>query len=163
MKSVTTIFSLLLVGSLMSFSGDKQEVDWHGWNKGYSKGLDKGKVILVDVYTDWCGWCKKMDKTTYSNKEIVNMVEENFVPIKFNPEEDKTYTIDGNEVGGRKLLQIISNGNHSGYPSTYFLFPSRREIKKVPGYKGPGKFKKALKKMMAYKQQLEKRRQSQSN
>ncbi len=160
MRKVNTLWSLLIIALLMGFNSDNSKLDWYGWNKGYPKGLETQKVILVDVYTDWCGWCKKMDKTTYSNEEIVKIIEENFIPIKFNPEEDKTYTIDGNQVNGRKLLQIISSGQHSGYPSTYFLFPSKREIKKVGGYKGPKAFKKTLNRILAYKKKINQQRNS---
>lgn len=155
MQKLSTLLSLIMIACLMGFSGDNAKVDWYGWNEGYSKGMESDKIILVDVYTDWCGWCKKMDKTTYSNQTIVKKIEEKFIPIKFNPEEKKTYTIDGNEVGGRQLLKIISSGNHSGYPSTYFLFPDKRQIKKVGGYKGPKAFKKTLQKILAYKEQLD--------
>jgi len=160
MNKLNTILSVVVIAFLMGFSGDKKQVDWYGWNKGYQKGIKKEKVILVDVYTDWCGWCKKMDKTTYSNPDIVNMIREDFIPIKFNPEDKKTYVIDGNKVNGRKLLQIISSGKHSGYPSTYFLFPSQREIKKVGGYRGPKAFKKTLKNIKAYKQKIESKQQT---
>ncbi len=155
MHKLNTLLSLIMIAFLMGFAGDKSEVDWYSWNKGYSKGLESNKIILVDVYTDWCGWCKKMDKTTYSDKDIVKTVEEKFIPIKFNPEEKKTYKIDGNEVGGKQLLKIISSGNHSGYPSTYFLFPSQRKIRKVGGYQGPKDFKKTLQKILAFKKQLD--------
>ena len=143
----------LTVLVLTGFTADTQKVDWNSWNEGYQKGLNSDKAILVDVYTDWCGWCKKMDKTTYSNGKVVQKIEEHFVPIKFNPEEKKTYTIDGREVNGRQLLKIISNGKHSGYPSTYFLFPDQRKIQGVSGYKGPADFQKTLSKMITFKEQ----------
>ena len=150
-------FRLVLVGmtflALAGFTADTQSVDWNSWNKGYKKGLNSKKAILVDVYTDWCGWCKKMDKTTYSNGKVIDKIEDHFVPIKFNPEEKKTYKIDGREVNGKQLLSIISNGKHSGYPSTYFLFPDKRKIQGVSGYKGPKAFMKTLDKMIAYKKQ----------
>ncbi len=151
MKWLRYILLTSVFMSFLSFTADKQSVDWNSWNEGYQKGLNSDKAILVDVYTDWCGWCKKMDKTTYSDKKVIDKIEQHFVPIKFNPEEKKTYTIDGREVNGRQLLKIISNGKHSGYPSTYFLFPDKRKIQGVSGYKGPKAFMKTLKKMVAYK------------
>jgi thiol:disulfide interchange protein len=45
----------------------KAELKWYGWNEGYAKAVKEGKIVLVDAYTDWCGWCKKMDRDTYSN------------------------------------------------------------------------------------------------
>lgn len=146
MKRLLYLFSCLLI--LMAFKGDNSDVDWYGWNEGYPKGIEEDKIILVDAYTDWCGWCKKMDKTTYSNEEVVQVIEENFIPIKFNPEEkNKTYKIDGNEVKGQKLFQILTQGKRAGFPTTFFLFPESRTIRMVSGYKGPQDFKKVLNNM----------------
>lgn len=152
-KPVRLIAPVIAMVLLSGFTADTQKVDWNSWEQGYQKGLNSDKAILVDVYTDWCGWCKKMDKTTYSNSDVVGKIEKHFVPIKFNPEEDKTYEIDGREVNGRQLLKIISNGKHNGYPSTYFLFPENRKIQGVSGYKGPKAFKQTLDKMIAFKKQ----------
>lgn len=153
LRPLQYILVLVIPFVLVGFKADNQKVDWNSWNEGYQKGLKTDKAILVDVYTDWCGWCKKMDKTTYSNGEVINKIDKHFVPIKFNPEEDKTYTIDGREVNGPELLKIISNGKHNGYPSTYFLFPEIRKIQGISGYKGPKAFKKTLDKMIAFKKQ----------
>src|SRR4051812_21578649 len=59
---------------------------WYGWNEGYEKAIKENKIVLVDAYTDWCGWCKKMDRDTYANPEVIKKLNQHFIAIKFNPE-----------------------------------------------------------------------------
>jgi thiol:disulfide interchange protein len=69
-------FGFTLVLMLTSFAPPQKpaqhvELTWYGWNEGYAKALKEGKIVLVDAYTDWCGWCKKMDRDTYTNPTII--------------------------------------------------------------------------------------------
>ena len=49
------------------------------------------KPILVDVYTDWCGWCKVMDRKTFANADVQAYIQENFYPVKFNAEQKSSH------------------------------------------------------------------------
>ncbi|MGC6414302.1 MAG: DUF255 domain-containing protein, partial [Bacteroidia bacterium] len=48
-------------------SDDEEGVTWYNFTDGYNKAVKEGKIILIDAYTDWCGWCKVMDKKTYTD------------------------------------------------------------------------------------------------
>ncbi|MCS6933655.1 MAG: thioredoxin family protein [Chitinophagales bacterium] len=86
------------------------------------------KPLIVDFYTDWCGWCKHMMRTTYSNPTLAAYINQNFYPVKFNAEGKDTVTFLGNRYGpmnsgprathslAYKLLQ-----GKMAYPSTLFL------------------------------------------
>lgn len=152
MRILKPLFAFLLILPFLAFQSDNTKVNFYTWNEGYPKGIKKNKIILVDVYTDWCGWCKKMDRDTYTNKDVAEIIDKHFIPIKFNPEKKKKYKIEGKEVGGRQLLYIISQGNHSGYPSTYFLFPEVRKVYMESGYQGPKRFKSTLRKYVKIKE-----------
>ena len=57
----------LLVLLTATLSVQSQEtITWFEWEEGINKSAEENKKIIVDLYTQWCGWCKKMDKTTYS-------------------------------------------------------------------------------------------------
>jgi thioredoxin-related protein len=78
----------ILALSLMVGSSFKAEegIKWLDFNKGYELAKKKNKIMIVDVYTEWCGWCKRMDKDAYEKPNIINAINEDFIPVKFNPE-----------------------------------------------------------------------------
>lgn len=109
--------------TLTAFKPEKKtaELKWLGWNEGYALAKKNKKILLVDCYTEWCGWCKKMDRDTYANEDVIKKINADYVPVKFNPELEATYDVGGKKLNGPQLLNLLSNGNHQGYPSTYFI------------------------------------------
>lgn len=142
-----TMSSILVLGG--SFTKPNSELTWYGFNEGYTKAKKNKKIALIDAYTDWCGWCKRMDRDTYSNADIINKLNKDFVPIKFNPEiKDVKYNLDGKEYSGFELLSIISNKQQSGYPTTFFILKSKRVMIEV-GYQDAAQFSATLDKILA--------------
>lgn len=120
---------------------DNSQLVWMEWNEGYEKAVKTGKIVLVDAYTDWCGWCKKMDRDTYSQIEVIKKINEHFIPIKFNPEiEDRIYKIGTETFSGAQLYSILTQGNSTGFPTIYYIFPSKKRILLDAGYKNPTDF-----------------------
>lgn len=104
----------------------------------------KDKLFLVDVYTDWCGWCKVMDKKTFTDQKVKDYLNEHFYVVKFNAEQKDPVTFKGTtyewKPGGRKgvngLAPVLLNGR-LGYPSFAYLDKDLNPIKVLPGYKTP--------------------------
>ncbi len=133
-----------------------QEVlKWRTWNNGYTELKGAAKIGLVDVYTEWCGWCKRMDRDTYAEGSVIKKINRDFVPIKFNPEQQGIYYIDSTPYSGRQLYAMLSNNNPSGYPTTFFLIPKGgiMYVERIPGYKGAKDFGVLLDKIVAYAHQ----------
>ncbi len=105
------------------------------------------KKVLVDAYTSWCGWCKRMDKNTFQHPEIAQYVNDNFYAIKFDAETKETINFKGKEFnfvpGGRKghneLAKFLLKGRLS-YPTISFLNEELDLINAFPGYKQPSDF-----------------------
>ena len=89
------------------------------------------KFIMVDVYTDWCYWCKVLDKQTYTAKNVGDYVEANYIPVKINAEK-------GDGVAFAK-----SNGVH-GYPTILFFDETGAEVDRVVGYQPAETFLSSL-------------------
>src|SRR5690606_23725943 len=108
--------------------------------------------MLVDMYTDWCGWCKKMDNTTYTNSTIISKLSKDFVTIKFNPEEDIKFYIDSNAYSGPQLKMMLTQNQGAGYPTTFFLIPKQNTIhvRTYPGYMDATRLEKVLNEMIAF-------------
>lgn len=105
------------------------------------------KKILVDAYTDWCGWCKRMDKNTFENATIAKFVNDNFYAVKLNAENKETINFKGKNYdfvqSGRRgyntLAKELLNGRMS-YPTISFLDENLNLINAFPGYKSPQNF-----------------------
>ncbi len=115
-------------------SGD--EIKWVDFNKGYEIAKKKNKIMLVDVYTDWCGWCKRMDRDAYAVASVSEVVNKDFVAVKFNPEQQGVvYSYMGKTYNGEQLAGVISNYSITGYPTTVFIYPKGKKAEVVVGYK----------------------------
>ena len=161
MKKITIYTLIALLGVLTSFKPkDKKEAElkWYDWNEGYSIAAKKKKLILVDVFTSWCGWCKKMDKDTYEDADVKGRLNKDFVAVKLNPEKaGVTYKLDTMSVTGRQLLDILTNYNNNGYPTTIIVDPKKNEVLQIyAGYQDPAQFKKSIETVLAAKAEKKK-------
>ncbi|MDA1182532.1 MAG: DUF255 domain-containing protein [Bacteroidetes bacterium] len=115
---------------------------WFGFVEGYMKAKSERKTLLVDAYTDWCGWCKVMDRETYANATVIAALNKDFICVKFNPELEKTHVFSTYNFGSVELLNWLAQGQPGGYPTSYFIFnPANGEGRaSQAGYLPPDKF-----------------------
>lgn len=130
---------------LVSFAPKQDKLEWLGWNDGYAKAVKTNKILLVDAYTDWCGWCKKMDRDTYTNAEVIKKINQYFIPVKFNPEiKDVMYKIDDQSLTGPQLYSQLSRGEATGFPTVYYVFTNKKALFLDAGYKDASAFLQVL-------------------
>ncbi len=144
---ILLFFLPLLLLPLMGFVVHPAEegIKWESWNSGYPKATKEKKIVLVDAYTTWCGWCKKMDADTYTDPEVIKTINKYFVPVKFNPEiSDIRYELNGQTYSGAELLMMLSNNQRLGYPTTYFILTTKNRLVIQPGYMKPVDFNQLL-------------------
>jgi thioredoxin-related protein len=103
------------------------------------------RPILIDLYTDWCGWCKVMDKKTYSNQSVIAYLQEKFYAVKLNAEtkdivtwENKTYHLSSDNRTNDIAL-YLTYGRLS-YPTTVIIPTDNSGPQPVPGYQEPKEF-----------------------
>ena len=111
---------------------------------------EQNKKVIVDVYTGWCGWCKKMDKDTYSNSDIKDIIEDDFIYVKLDAESSAMNTYKGKQYSGADLAALFQV---SGFPTHVFLEPDgsviefnydKYKMNNLPGYMNAENFKKVL-------------------
>ncbi len=136
MNSTLKVILLTVVTICATAFKTSEEIKWVDFNKGYDLAKKKNKIMLVDVYTDWCGWCKRMDRDAYAKPTVSDLVNKDFVAIRFNPEVTGVmYSFEGKSYTGEQLAGVISNHQISGYPTTIFIYPKVKKTEIVVGYK----------------------------
>jgi thioredoxin-related protein len=125
------ILGIILSISFRLLSQEKQtteQVKWLNFKEAQELYKVQAKPFIIDVYTDWCGWCKHMDKTTYSNPGLANYINTYFYPIKFDAETKDTIIYNGEKfwsTGAEKKsphqLAVKLLGGKMSYPSTLFV------------------------------------------
>ena len=140
MKFIATI--LLAIVSTTVFAQEKQ-ITWLSFEEAVAKinAEPTGKKIFIDVYTDWCGWCKKMDKETFNDPVVKEYMINNFWMVKFNAEQKEdvvfqgqTYSfVDQGRNGYHELAAALTNGNLS-YPTVVYLTEEFQLLAPVAGY-----------------------------
>ncbi len=152
-----TIFVLaFLILPLTSFKNERinepEGIKWHTITEVQQLVKKNPRKIYIDMYTDWCGWCKVMEKNTFSNAQIINELNNNFYAVRFNAEQkedvvfkNKTfkYVAQGNR-GYHELAASLMNGQLS-YPTSVFLDENLNLISPLPGYLTPDKLEPILK------------------
>jgi thioredoxin-related protein len=110
----------------------KDDITWYKYDEGLKLAAKAGKPILVDFYTDWCGWCKKMDKTTYVDPAVTSYVKTKFVAVKVNAESRDAINLPSGAVDGRKLARSFGV---SGFPTTILLDSRGKAVLAFAGYR----------------------------
>ncbi len=132
------IVTVLLLASTSVFAG---EASWKSFNDGMTEAKRSNKKVLVDVYTDWCGWCKKMDAQTYKDDTVSKYLSDQYVIVKLNAESEKKISYQGKEYTERELAAAFGI---TGYPATLFLKADGEAITIYPGYADAENFRLIL-------------------
>ena len=141
------LVSIALI-SVYSFTYDKtgsakDEVNWMTWEQAMEMSKLEKKKIVVKIYTNWCGWCKKMDKTTFDKSFIASYLNDNFYPVQFDAEQKEPIEFQGkvykyiNPVNGKRgyheFAAFLTMGRMS-YPTTVFFNENLDLLQPIPGY-----------------------------
>lgn len=140
--SLTVIFSLPL---------SAQKINWLSIEEAQKKMEVEPRPVLIDVYTDWCGWCKRMDKVTFQHPGIAEYVNQFYYAVKMDGEEKDSLEFRGQKFGyvrqGRRGYHMLPASLLQGklsYPTVVFLDKELNLIQPVPGYQDPQSFEKII-------------------
>jgi thioredoxin-related protein len=164
--AMATLVALSTIGAAVadepatSESGVPPEVNWKGFDEALENARAADKHIMVDVYTDWCGWCKRLDKETYADFSVREVLAESFVSAKVKGDSQKRLSVTPqiSKVGDVTLLQFVSAKQPTmtekeltqkqlkitGFPTILFFSADGKLITKLPGFYDADKFKNIL-------------------
>ncbi len=141
MKRYLTI-TVLLIFAVQAFP-QKADIKWYTLQEAEKLIKENPKPIFIDAYTDWCGWCKKMDQETFTNPVIAEMLNTEFYPVKFNAEGKESITFlgqtfinDGKAGNAHQLAVALLQGRLS-YPTVVFMTQkdNKYQVSPVPGFR----------------------------
>ena len=140
--SIKKLGSLVLLGVLSFYlliastniedgnSGEEKEsvINWMTFEEAMEKNKTEPRKIFIDVYTDWCGWCKVMDKKTFSNPIIAEYMNDKYYAVKLDAEQREDIEFNGTTFkfvaqgsrGYHELAAALLNGKLS-YPTVVFM------------------------------------------
>ncbi|HEX9655235.1 MAG TPA: DUF255 domain-containing protein [bacterium] len=117
-------------------------LEWHTFDKGLERALKEKKLLVVDFYTDWCHWCKVMDRDTYGNKEVIAFARGKAIMVKVNAETTEKYKFKGASYSGRELSMMFGV---QGFPTTSFMNEKGELITSISGFIPADRFTLILK------------------
>lgn len=126
------------------------EMQWLTLSQAESRMAAQKKDIIIDLYTDWCGWCKVMDRNTYSNRNVIQYLQEKFYPVKLNAETRDLVVWRGQQFKYNEKYRVNDyaihlTGGQLSYPSTVILPADGSAPQVIPGYLKPADMELILK------------------
>ncbi len=134
---------ILFFGVFLSFLSVKayaqNKINWLSLEQAYAKTKIAPKKVIIDVYTGWCGWCKVMDKNTFTNAAVIKYINENYYAVKLDAEStkdikiaDKIYKFDETNKTNQAAIELLQG--KMSYPSIVYLDEKFNMIQPLPGY-----------------------------
>ncbi|WP_266205182.1 thioredoxin family protein [Pontibacter kalidii] len=149
LQASTTEATPVQLTALEGAAKKAEKIQWMTIEQAAARMEKEPRKIVIDVYTDWCGWCKKMDKSTFTDPKVVELVNKHFYPVKLNAEGKDAITLRGqtftykDEYRSHELAVALLQGQMS-YPTTVYLDEKMNMLAPVPGYLDAKTFSKIL-------------------
>jgi thioredoxin-related protein len=137
MKKAVVLVLFVFLG-ITSYAQEKSEIKWYSFEEVIGLTEKEPKMVFVDVYTDWCGWCKKMDKDTFTDSQVIDYINEHFYAVKMNAEDKtKKFQFRGKEYTEETMARMM---RVSSYPNFVIMDAAMENITQLPGYREPQPF-----------------------
>jgi len=132
------------VVSTVSVSDSVSVIEWLDMETAADRNKENKKLIFIDVYTDWCGWCKKMDQSTFKDSAVVAYMNEHFYAVKMNAESKdpiayKEVLYEYKTFSGKGYNELAVNllSGKMSFPSFVVLSKKEAKLGTIIGFQKP--------------------------
>jgi thioredoxin-related protein len=146
LKSRKWVLAVLLIIGISAFGfksgGNDKEIHWMNFDDAVKLSQKHPKKIFIDVYTQWCGWCKKMDESTYTDPDIINYINKNFYAVRLDAETGDTFHFKEHKFSNvqphtrgyaNELAYSLLDGK-LGYPTTVYMDENFNRLSYLQSY-----------------------------
>lgn len=153
MKKITILLSLasfffapqlLFAQHKLAQPNEPDGIQWMSFEEAVKKNEKEQKKIFVDVYTSWCGWCKRLDATTFKDPKVVEYINKKFHPVKLDAETKDTIVFRDHQFyyhpdsrTNELAYSMMSGAGRMSYPTAIYLDETFSVLSPVPGYLTP--------------------------
>ena len=113
-------------------------IEWLTYEEGLKVAEETGKHIVIDFSTAWCGFCKKMERETFTNNKVIDLINNEFIPVRIDGDSRRKINLEGFMTTERNLTK--TEYGVRGYPTFWFLESDGQKIGAQPGYQPPAQF-----------------------
>ncbi len=135
------VVSLVIILGISGFTNPETPVNWVSLDQAQELAGKDGKAIFIDFTAEWCGWCKVMDKKTFTDAQVATYMNDNFYAVKLDYDSGEKLDFFGEQLTARDLA---TRYKVSGLPTILLLSSDSKKSKKLVGYKKPEPFLKGL-------------------
>lgn len=128
----------------------KEKINWISLDEANAKMTSEPRPVLMDLYTNWCYWCKVMDKKTYSNARVISYINDHFYAVKMNAEvkdtvvwDNKKYAFNSNDKINNFAIYVTQG--QLAFPNTIIFPEIDQQPASIPGYMEPKEIEAILK------------------
>ena len=146
MKKKLFATTIIAMGLCLTLNAQSPNVKWYSIQEAEQLMKTDPRPLFIDAYTDWCGWCKRMDQVTFTHAVIADILNTKFYPVKFDAERKdnvvflgQTFVNDGKSGNFHQLAVALLQGQ-MGFPTLVFFYPQpngQYAAAPIPGYKEP--------------------------
>ena len=142
--AIITTIALLVAGMVVAEENAKDteakpstrhkggDITWYDYDVGLAKAKAEDKHVFINFTTSWCGYCKKMNKSTFKDPEVVKYMDSNFVTVMVDGDSRHELDIDGFKITERQLSR--QEYQVGSYPTYYFVKPDGEKLGALRGY-----------------------------
>lgn len=141
-KLVISALSILIVCSSFTTIEDSDKLSWYDIEEVQKLAKEKPKNVFIDFTAKWCGWCKVMDKKTFTDPAVMEYLNENYYAVKLDFDSPREFSYLGEKYTAKELAK--ENGI-TGLPTMLVANSDFSRIEKIIGYQKPKPFINRLK------------------